>query len=114
MLKAGDLRHHRITIQVRVLEKDSQGDDVWEWVNLYTGVPAAKVPLSVNQFMAAQAQQSRIKGRFVIRQRPGLDVKHRVLHNDLVYEIEGWLPDPESGREYITAPYGEGVNQGGF
>lgn len=114
MLKAGDLRHHRVTIQVRRVEKDSNGDDVVEWDDLYVNVPAAKKPISVNQFIAAKAQQSKIKGRFVIRARPGLSAMCRVLSDGLVYDIEGWLPDPESGREYVTAPYGEGVNRGGF
>lgn len=116
MLKAGDLRFHRLIIQISVMTKDSHGSDIEDWENLYDDVPARDVPLSVNQFISADAQQSEIRGRFVIRSRPGLGVKQRVIHKGrgLVYNIKGWLPDPESGQEYITAPYGQGVNLGGF
>jgi SPP1 family predicted phage head-tail adaptor len=114
MLKAGVLRHHRITIQVPVMTKDSNGSDIETWQNLYVDVPAQNIPLSVNQFMAAKASQSKIRGRFVIRNRPGLSARNRVIENGLAYDIEGWLPDPESGKEYVTAPYGQGVNPGGF
>lgn len=116
MLKAGDLRHHRLTIQVSVMTKDSQGSDIQVWDTLYDNVPAQKVPLSVSQFISADAQKSKVKGRFVIRSRPGLDAEglYRVITKGLAYEIGGWLPDPESGQEYITAPYSTGVNLGGF
>lgn len=114
MLKAGDLRYHVLTIQNPVLQKDSNGDDVQGWENLYTDVPAACIPSSVRQFMAAGANQSKILGRFVIRGRPGLEGKQRIIHRGRIYEVEGWLPDPESGVEYVTAPYGEGVSGGGF
>lgn len=115
MLKAGELRH-RITIQNRVLTKNSSGEDIEEWVDLYVDVPAAVKPLSVSQFIAASAVQSKIKGRFVVRFAPDLDntIKQRVIEDGVIYEIEGWLPDPDSGREYITAPYSMGVNLGGF
>lgn len=114
MLKAGDLRYHRLTIQVPVMTKDSQGSDIQEWETLYDKVPAKMVPLSVSQFISADAQQSKVRGRFVIRSRPGLEARHRVVTKGVAYDIEGWLPDPESGNEYITAPYGTGVNLGGF
>lgn len=114
MLKAGDLRYHRITIQKSITTKDSQGSDIQDWETIYEDVPAKKVPLSANQFMAAQSQQSQIKGRFIIRSRSGLEGSDRVIEDGKAYDIFGWLPDPESGNEYITAPYGTGVNNGGF
>lgn len=114
MLKAGDLRYHQITIQNPVMTKDSQGEDIQDWEDLYTNVPAALKPLSVRDFISADAQQSEVRGRFVIRSRPGLTHNQRVLYRGMAYDIKGWLPDPESGQEYVSAPYGQGVNLGGF
>lgn len=114
MLKAGDLRYHVITIQNPLNTKDSQGEDIRDWETIYEDVPAALKPISVRDFMAAKVNQSEIRGRFVIRARPGLGGQQRVLYRGKAYDIEGWFPDPESGRDYVTAPYGEGVNQGGF
>lgn len=114
MLKAGDLRYHQITIQSPVMTKDSQGNDVQDWEDLYTNVPAKVVPVSVRDFISSGAAQSEIKGRFVIRCRPFLQDNQRVVHRGKVYDIKGWLPDPESGQEYVTAPFGQGVNSGGF
>lgn len=114
MLKAGDLRFHAITIQNPLNTKDSNGEDIRDWVTLYENVPAALRPVSVRDLIAAKANQSEIKGRFVIRNRAGLEDNQRVIYRGKAYDIAGWLPDPESGRDYVTAPYSEGVNQGGF
>lgn len=113
MLKAGELRH-RIDIQQKLLTKDSNGNEIEEWESVYSEVPAAVRPLSVGQFIAASAAQSKIEGRFVIRYAPGLDATQRVVENGIVYDVHGWLPDPDSGLEYVTAPFSRGVNNGGF
>jgi len=115
MLKAGDLRYHRITIQNKVLGKDSNGEDIVTWEDACdVRTPAKDVPLSVNQLISANATQSKVKGRFVIRKMNGLDDSQRVISNGKVYDIEGWFPDPESGQDYVTAPYFQGVTEGGF
>lgn len=113
MLKAGELRH-RIDIQSRILTQDSNGDNIEDWETLYPDVPAAVKPLSVGQFIAAGAAQSKIEGRFVIRYAPGLESTQRVVENGIIYDVHGWLPDPDSGLEYVTAPFSRGVNRGGF
>lgn len=110
-LAAGRLRH-RVTIQSPVVEQDSNGSPVTNWVDTWVNVPAAIEPLSAREFIAAQAAQSEVKARIVIRWRPGLSATQRILHNGKIYNPAGWLPDPESGREYVTAPVSEGVNQG--
>lgn len=114
MIKSGDFRFHRIDIQNRVNTKDSDGNDIVEYETVAYDVPAAMKPISVNTFIASQASQSEIRGRFVIRYQPGLEATDRVLEDGKVYDIHGWLPDPEFGREYLSAPYSEGVNDGGF
>jgi hypothetical protein len=36
----------------------------------------------------------------------------RLLHGSRIYNPQGWLADPVSGIEYLTAPCSEGVNDG--
>ena len=42
----------------------------------------------------------------------GLNAKQRILHNGDIYNVHAWLPDQESGRDYVSAPVSKGVNQG--
>ena len=71
-------------------------------------------PLSARAFIAAQAAQSEVTGQLVMRYRPSLQVDStmRIRHGGKIYNIEGVLPDNESGREHITLPYSEGLNDG--
>lgn len=110
-LAAGRLRH-RIDIQQRVEERDTQGAQVFVWVNLHTSVPAEVVPLSVREFIAAQALQAQVVARVTIRYRPGLDASMRIVYRGQIYNPAGWLPDPDAGLEYLTAPVSAGVNDG--
>lgn len=114
MLSAADLRYHVIDIQDPVMTKDSDGNDIQDWETVYPSVPAKVVPVSVNQMLAAKAVNSAVKGRFVIRARPGLRDNQRVIYKGEPYDILGWMPDPESGNEFVTAAYVARVNQGGF
>lgn len=118
MLQAGKLRH-RIVIQERVMLKDSDGNDIVDWQDLFeNAIPAEKRDLSVREFISAQAGQSSIRGRFVIRYLSELEGKDgstmRVLHRGIYYNIHGWMTDPESGLEYMTAPFSAWVDNGGF
>lgn len=111
-LKAGRLRH-RITIQSPSSTQDpNTGEMLPTWVDVWTQVPAAIEPLSVRDLIAAQATQSKVTARITIRQREGLTADMRILHKGKIYNPAGWLPDPDSGLEYLTAPCSEGVNDG--
>ena len=107
-LAAGRLRH-RIDIQRQVNIQDSNGDLVIDWEDVATDVPAAIEPLSVREFIAAQSMQSEVSARVTIRYRSGLDASMRILHGTRIYNPHGWLADPDSGLEYLTAPCSEGV-----
>lgn len=114
LLDIGRLRH-RIAIQQRIEVQDSDTGDIsftWETVDGMASVAAEITPLSAREFQAAAATQSNIIGRIVIRYRVGVTAKMRVVHGRKVYSIEGVLPDPESGLEWLTLPVSEGVNQG--
>jgi SPP1 family predicted phage head-tail adaptor len=113
-LLAGNLRH-RIAIQERLEEQDSDTGEithVWATVSEMGNVPAEIVPLSAKEFIAAQATQSEIVARIVIRYREGIDATMRAVHNGAVYNIRGVLPDPRTGREWLTLPVSAGLTDG--
>jgi len=110
-LSAGKLRH-RITIQKPVSSQDpTSGDAKVNWTN-HAEVWAAVEPLSVREFISAQSMQSQVVARITVRYRDDLTAKMRILYRDRIYNPQGWLPDPDSGLEYLTAPVTEGVNDG--
>ena len=112
-LNAGQLRHIA-KIQEPVQFQDTAGDIVDSWVDVFPKVYASIDPLSAREFMSAANLESKITARITIRYRPGLTAKMRVLHpsSGKVYNIEGVLPDMDSGLEYLTLPCSQGVNQG--
>lgn len=117
-LAAGELRH-RITIQRSAGQAQDpvSGEIITTWEDVAVAVPAKIVDLSMREFIAAQAVQSKLTSRITIRHRPGLDASMRIVcvcrcHEGRVFNPAGWLADPDSGLEYLTAPCSEGVNQG--
>ena len=104
-LKAGRLRH-RITIEAPELVQDpTTGELAKSWVPVAENIAAAIEPLSARDFIAAQAIQSRISARITIRHRSGLRPDMRIVTPDgAIYSPKGFLPDPDSGREYLTIP----------
>lgn len=124
-IEAGRLRH-RVRIEQLQNLLDSHGDDYQdpvtgetrtEWAEVDT-VWAAIEPLSAREFIAAQTTQSQIVARIVIRYRDGLDAAMRLVHvrtgrPDVVYNPAAFLPDIDSGLEYLTAPCSTGVSTSG-
>lgn len=118
MSRAGQYRH-RVDIQDWTPARDEEtGAFTEQWVTVFAGVPARIAPASGREFLAAAAIQSEIIGRIVIRARPGLKPRQRVLHKGqagevlATYNVHAWLPDPESGRDYVSGPVAAGVNEG--
>ncbi len=109
-MKAGSLRH-RVTLQRLTITQDSSSGDTTEsWTDVAT-VWAAIEPLSARDFIAAQAEQSKVTARIVIRARDDVTAAMRVKHGQTLYDIEGVLPDKDSGREYITLAVAQGVRK---
>lgn len=112
-LKAGRLRH-RIVIQQNVPVQDPETGEmlnVWQTVPGCNSVPCAIEPLSVREFIAAQAIQSKVTTKITIRYREGMSSAFRLLHEskNVYYEVSGFLPDAKSGLEYMTAVCTDGV-----
>tara|TARA_R110000850_G_scaffold9279_10_gene34390 strand:+ start:210 stop:548 length:339 start_codon:yes stop_codon:yes gene_type:complete len=112
-MKAGRLRH-RCTIERPTSEQDPNSGAIIEGWELVGKAWMAIEPLSVRGFIAANAAQSEVTGQLVMRYRPNLQIDStmRVRHGVKIYNIEGVLPDKDSGREYLTLPYSEGLNDG--
>lgn len=109
-LAAGKLRH-RIKIQEPKESRTDTGDVLITWKDV-AEVWASVEPLSVREFIAGQAMKSQVTARIVVRYRPGLTAQMRILYRGKIYNPQGWLPDPESGLELLTAPCSEGTNDG--
>lgn len=111
-LYAGKLRH-RIVIQRPIYTQDPvSGDTVTTWEPLYSSVPAAVDFLSAKEFIASNTTQAQIVARMTIRFLPNLTAEMRIVYQGRIYNPAGWLPDNDSGLEYLTAPVSQGVNDG--
>lgn len=112
-MRAGKLRH-RIAFQAAGLVQDPEtGEMLAGWETIWEKVPASVEPLSARDLIAAQAGQSEVSGRMVIRYRSGVLPTMRIIHRGDVYDIQGQpMPDPDSGLEYLTILVAKGVNDG--
>lgn len=107
-MHAGRLRH-RVTVEELLVTQDSDGNQVEDWAAIAPPLPAEISPLSGRDLIAAQAAASLVTTRIVMRYRPGFKASMRVLHRDTVYSISAVVPDPESGRRWVTLLCTSGV-----
>lgn len=109
-IAAGRLKHRVLIQNWKITGQDPvTGEETGEWETFDT-VWAAVEPLSARELIAAQAVQSKVTGRIVIRHRDGLSADMRIVHRGRIYNTAGFLPDKDSGLEYITIPVSEGVS----
>ncbi|EPH2695111.1 phage head closure protein [Klebsiella aerogenes] len=110
-MQAGKLRH-MVTLQEPVKEQNPiTGAVINTWRDVAT-IWAEVAALSAREFIAAKASQGEVTTRITVRYREDVTRKYRILFRGRVYNIEGVLPDPRSGREYLTLPCSEGANDG--
>lgn len=113
-MNPGQLRH-RIELQRKVTTRDAATGELLESWATVDEVWSRITPLSARDFVAAQAVQSQITARIVLRWRNDLTIPLRVLELDTgrIYAVEGEpLPDNRSGREWLTLLVSSGVNDG--
>lgn len=112
-MRAGKLRH-RVSLQryQYVGQDPDTGEELRQWQDART-CWASIEPLSVREMIAAQAEQSKVSARITIRYTDDVDAAMRVVHTKRgtkkFYNIEGVLPDNDSGLEYLTLAVSEGV-----
>lgn len=121
MISSGKLRH-RIRLENLQPLFDSNGDVIQdmstgevarEWV-LHEELWASVEPLSGKEFIASQSVQSRVVARITFRYPfESVSAGMRIVHGVRIYNIEGVLPDKNSGLEYITCPCSMGVSTTG-
>lgn len=99
--QAGSLRQ-RVDIECPIDDQNDAGEIVRAWVVFASGVPASVEPISGREFIAAAKETSSVTARIKIRYRPDLDASMRVKHGATIYSISAILPDPISGREWLT------------
>lgn len=110
MIRAGQLRH-RPMLQRFETTASPDGDREKQWVDVKK-VWASIEPLSARAFIAAAASQSKVTATIKTRRDASITHNMRFVHKGKVYNIEGVLPDKESGQEYQTHPVSEGVGDG--
>lgn len=114
-MSAGRLRH-RVTIESMAggVQSPLTGEMVSEWVAVARNVPAEILPLSAREMVAAQAVQSEVSARVVMRRRYDVDATMRLIHETrrgkTIYTIVGIIPDNGSGEEWMTLPVKAGVS----
>lgn len=102
MTQAAGKLNHRITFLAVTSAQDSAGDLVETWAEVGS-VWAEVVPVSAREFIAAAAVQSKVVARITIRRREVFS-DWLIRFRGQYYNIEGVLPDPVSGLEYLTLP----------
>lgn len=117
-LDAGKL-NKRIRFERLIPEIDSDGEQVQledgTLVSTWTMIAAlwgAVEPISAREFIQSAATQSMVVARITIRYTDQVDAACRAVFRGKVYNIEGILPDKDSGLEYLTLPCSMGVSPG--
>jgi SPP1 family predicted phage head-tail adaptor len=95
-----------------VVQNSETGETSKEW-STFDRVAAAVEPLSGKEFIAAQANQSKVSTRITIRYLAGVNAGMRIVEDGKIYNIEAVLPDKNSGIRYLTLLVSDGVNDNG-
>ncbi len=118
-VKAGRQRHW-LTFESLVVENDSDGRTVEDWVPAFDPnptMPCEVTPIIGREFLAGSALQSKVTHKIRVRFRPGFaddgaKMRGVTKGGGLVYNIEAAIPDPDSMRRYITLLASSGVSPG--
>ena len=102
-MKAGNLSQ-RVRVEKKVTTQVN-GDVITTWQELAT-IWASITPLSVKDWILAQQHKSVVNARIQIRFNPKFMTSGLRLigPGGTIYYPQGILPDPNSGREWLTLP----------
>lgn len=118
-MKAGKLRH-RVRLETPGIVMDSDGLRENTWVAAFEVapvMPADVKPLSGKEFLAAQAQQSKVTHQIRMRWRAGVkpQMRARQMRADgtgEIFNVEAVIEDNESGTRWLTLLASSGVSDG--
>jgi SPP1 family predicted phage head-tail adaptor len=121
-MKAGRLRHW-LAFEARVEDVNSDGErEAVRWVPAFAAnhiMPCDVEELSGRELIAAQAVQSKVTARIVVRFRPGLESTEFVAAlrarrpDGIIYNIEAAIADLDSMRTHVTLLASRGLDTGG-
>lgn len=97
---------YRIEIQEAVKAQDQTTgvEIITSWKPVWQNLPASIEFLSVKEYVASKREDAQIVARIMIRYKEGLTPDMRIVNGEDIYDPDGWLPDNNTGREYLTAP----------
>lgn len=112
MLQAGKL-NRIIAIESPVVGKGASGGKQTQWVPFASGVPAAVRHLSGTEkpVSSAGGQVAEARTEFIIRWRPGVNARMRVLYDGAIYNIRH-ANDFSARRESLILTCDTGANNG--
>ena len=111
-VKAGQLRHRVTIAKYQAGGRDDDGYDLpAQWTE--QGKLWAKVtPLSSKDLLSAQAEQSEVTARMMVRYNTDIDTTMRVIWKGRIFAIASQgLDDNDSGCEYTTFNLSGGIEQ---
>lgn len=118
-MNAGGFRH-RVVIQQRVATKDTFGQQLGDWIDVLSNVPARITPLSGRELISAQAVNAAVTHEIAIRWHRLLVDPVKVASMRVVYVTEdvtryfnvNAAMDVGERRRQISINATEGMNQG--
>lgn len=105
-LAAGFLRH-RIEIHELTSVQDVDTGNVEPSYSLFAEIWAAARPATVREIQAAGGEVTKTNTTFTIRYLAGVKRWMRIRHGDRLWNIEGVMQDPDSGKEFMVLPCSE-------
>lgn len=107
-MRSGALRHH-ITIQQKTVTRDSYGAEVVTWSTFAT--PWADIqPLNGRELIAAQATQSEVTGKIIMRYLAGVLPAMRISYEGKYYDIKAAI-DPGLQHRELQLLISEGLTK---
>lgn len=111
-IAAGELRTQVTIEQYGGGGRDEDGFEIASTWTEYAKVWAKITPLSSKDLINAQAAQSEVIARMVVRHRTDITTDMRVVHRGRIYAITSpGLDDNESGLVYTTYQLSGGVER---
>ena len=108
-MRAGQLRH-RITIQ-QCTEQNGPFGGEGEWSDYRNNVAAEVTFLSAKELVASGAEMSEVSARIKVRYDKNINAKMRIKFRDELYDIEGAMPDNQSGLQWLTLVVAKGLTK---
>lgn len=110
-MRLGQLRHKLVFQRAVEVQDPVSGDMVPSWEDAFKAWCAIEY-LSVREFITSNTEKVQISARLKTRFREDVTPDMRALYRGKIFNIHGVLPDNMSGRNYITMPVSEGLNNG--